>query len=80
MAGKVKCYDIICNFELAPECIYGSFPEKQEICSLAIEVYNGAELQPLLYCAGFSSLNKDISQASVYLLSPDCVLAKITHK
>lgn len=69
MAGKVKFWDIICSCEPAPECILASCREKQGMCPLAIESYNGAELWPFLCCAGFSSFNRDLSRASVYLPS-----------
>jgi len=61
MAGKVRCWDIICNCELAPECVYASCREKQEMCPLAIERCNGAALWLLLCCAGFSWFRRDLS-------------------
>lgn len=56
--------DIIYNCQLAPKCTCSA--EKQGICLLAVERYNGAGLQTFLYCAGFW-FNRDLSLASVYL-------------
>jgi len=68
MAGKVKSQGIICNCELAPECIHSFCRGRQEMCLLAVARCNGAELQPFWYCAGFSWFDRELLLSSVYLL------------